>query len=1179
MRQAKKWKIEAVDQDLQSALSKSLSVSKMLAGILIKRGFCEAESVKKFFYGEEQTIDPFLLKGMDVVVPRIKQAIERAEKITVYGDYDVDGITSTALMVKTLGACGAKVEFYIPEREKEGYGIHAEALASIVDGGSTLLVTVDCGISAVQEVSDYKDAIDIIITDHHMAPDVLPPALAILNPKQADCNYPDKSLAGVGVAYQLCQALCLDFAVPAVADALEIAALGTIADVVPLIGENRRMVKQGLVKLNESQNIGLKALIEECSLTGKKIDSGHVGFILAPRLNAAGRLGSAKAAVELLLTEDETYAKKLAQTLNFENEQRQLIEKEILLKAEAYITDIVLEEAKVLVVSGANWNPGVIGIVASRLVERYYRPTIVLTEQDGIAKGSCRSIQGFNIYEALKACEDLLEGYGGHSLAAGLTILPENIALLHERLNQLAQKTLTDEDYIPVMQIDAALNPVEINEAIIEELTLLEPYGMGNHRPLFALTNVDLLEAKPMGREGTHLRFKVAGKSGQLNGIAWNMGSMAETLNSYGKIDVAFQPEINEWQGKRSVQIKAQDIRPYRKEITEIDRLFLDAAADDLYQDIGSAKQFFTKAVGVSFDNRQAVIAGLKAGDVLALKREANNPYDKNAIAVQTAQGEAVGFIRAQIAAKLSPQIDGDGAQYGVRVTDITGSVDKNLGVNLLVFQIEEKLSFARTYKTISQSEVCREILGDRTYHEAQINALAALAAGKNTLVIMGTGRGKSAIFQTYAAMAAINQSKLTVIVYPLRALVNDQYLNLKKLFSRLGIAVYKGNGTLSTGERGVLFEALANKEVDVLLTTPEFLEANALALKIKEQDIGLFVVDECHHIAKDSRRAAYKHIDKTVKQLGNPMVLGVTATADGVSAEVIKRGLNIEIAVIDKTVRENLAVCDRRNCHDKSAYIGDIVKKGEKVLVFVNSRKKAVEIAAALRERYPDAAEKIGFYHAGLSNEWRIKVETWFKDGTLQVVVATSAFGEGVDLPDIRHVIQYHLPFDMTSFNQQCGRVGRDGNSGMIHLLFGQDDIKFNRLILKERAPERELIGKIYLVLKNSQDNEGKIEVTNGEIARLCTEKYQAFIGEAGVSSCLKILEELQLISRETFEGKRTIFFNAVSGVKMDLMQSAAYVEGVNERDAFEKFAADVLKLTAEALLDVINKPIYPND
>lgn len=1178
MKQEKKWQFAEIEQGLQEKMSASLSVSRVLAGVLIQRGFCDAEAAGKFLRAEGAAADPFLFVDMEAAVQRIRRAAAGKEKVIVYGDYDVDGITSTALLLKTLKACGLDAAFYIPEREKEGYGINEEALAAIAAGGASLLITVDCGISAAKEIAMYRDRLDIIVTDHHMLPEVLPQAFAILNPKMDGCAYPEKELAGVGVTYKLCQALCAVFGVAEPEDALEIAALGTVADVVPLLGENREIVKHGLAKLNQSKNMGIKALLAVCNLADKEINSGHVGFILAPRLNAAGRLGSAAAAVELLTADDENNAKALARDLNFENEQRQLIEKEILAQARAEISGMDLAQEKVLVVAGEGWNAGVIGIVASRLVDAYYRPSIVMAVQDGMAKGSCRSIPGYQMYEALKASEDLLAGYGGHAQAAGFTILPENIPLLRRRLNEFAKKTLREEDYVPIVKIDAKVDAPDVSEAFIEELACLEPFGMGNPRPLFAMMDTCLFDAKSMGRDGAHLRFKVGRQGEALSGIAWNMGLLVDEFAAYGKVDIAFQPELNEWQGQRSVQVKAQDIRRHKRELTEVDRLFL-AAEQEPYQDIGEAKQFFTKAVGVSFDGRQAAINRLQAGDAITLRRNAQNTYDKNAIVLLTAAGEAIGFIRAPIAAKLSPLIDAGQARYGARVTDVTGSADTNFGVNLHVFKIEDRLPFKQKIARLSKEEACRVILGGRPYHEAQQSALAALENRRNTFVIMGTGRGKSAIFQTYAAMASINQQQMTVIVYPLRALVNDQYLRLKELFAGLGIAVYKGNGTLSVSERGLLSEALADKAVDVFLTTPEFLEANLAALHIKKQDIGLFVVDECHHIAKDTRRAAYRSMDKLVKALGSPLVLGVTATADGAAAGVIKRALAIEAAVIDKTVRENLAICDQRGCRDKAAYISGIVKKSEKALVFVNSRKKAVEIAAQLRESHPEAADRIGFYHAGLSNEWRAKVEKWFKEGVLQVVVATSAFGEGVDIPDIRHVLQYHLPFDRTSFNQQCGRAGRDGNSGLIHLLFGQEDLKLNGLILKERAPERDLIGKVYLVLKNSRDGEGKIEMTNAAIAKLCDEKYKTFIGEAGVSACLKILEELRLLSREVFAGARTIFFHPAPAAKMDLMQSPAYVEGMSEREEFEEFAGDVLHLPEKELLGWINKPIYPEN
>jgi single-stranded-DNA-specific exonuclease len=1171
------WKFSLENPDAETNLIEKLKISKVIASLLVNRGIVDEKEAYEFLNSRNQAfLDPFLLKGMDRSIKRITNAIKNKEKITVYGDYDVDGITATAVLVRVLTLLGAIVTYYIPERQNEGYGLNENAMERIIEDGTNLLITVDCGVSSVMEVARVNNRLDVIITDHHRPPEILPDAFAVINPKQLDCLYPDKEIAGVGVAYKLCQALWKTIKSLELREYLDIVALGTIADIVPLTGENRLIVTLGLEQLNCTMNLGLQSLIKHCGLAGKKIDAGKVGFVLAPRLNAAGRIDSALTGVQLLLTDDLLEADRVAEALENDNVKRQLIEKDILLKAEESLKQFDMTTEKVIIISGVNWHSGVIGIVASRLVDKYYKPVIVISETDGIGKGSCRSIQGFDIYKALTKCNNLLEKFGGHAQAAGLSILPENIPLLRQQLTEIAKKVLTVEDYVPKIRIDAIVTLNDINQDFVKKLECLEPYGMGNPRPIFACTNLALVDARPMGQEGKHLRFRMKEKGQITNGIAWGMGELAPDLIQEKNIDLAFQPEINEWQGKCNVQLKAYAFRDIVKTVTELDELYLTQNEVEPYKNIAEAESFFTKVVGVTFDNRQQLIARLITGQLLEVKRQKDNQFDINAIVLQTTDGNEIGFLKADIAKFLAPVID-SGVKYQATVTMVTGQVGETFGVNIFVYKEQKEFLENLKYQQIALNDVRKILIGDREYHKSQQEALECLKQNQKTLVIMGTGRGKSAIFQTHAAMLAINQRKMTIIIYPLRALVNDQYNSLTRKLKLLGISIYKGNGTLSTRERATLFEALQNESVDVLLTTPEFMESNINYLKHLCGKIGFVVIDECHHIAEGHKRSAYKRIGETIKKLGNPLVLGVTATADQVATQKIKETLLIDNVIIDRTLRQNLQVYDARNTIDKLAYIKSIIKPTEKLLIFVNSRNKAVEIASNLRELYPALQDAIGFYHAGLSNEWRVKVEEWFKEGTLQVVVATSAFGEGIDLPDIRHVVQYHLPFDITTFNQQCGRAGRDGSYSLVHFIFGKDDIKLNNLILKERAPEREFIGKFYLILKSNHKENLAIELTNNQIAEQFIDKYHGFLGESGVSICLKILEELGLIWRETFHSKRKIYFNAIPSEKLRLEDSNTYIEGMIERKEFNDFSDQVMNTSQENLLTWINKPIYP--
>lgn len=563
------WRLAPVNTDLRDRLSQELAVSPIVAQVLINRGITNAASGREFLHGGLQQLnDPAVMKDMSKSVQRIASAIGAKEKITIYGDYDVDGITASALMVRMLSDLGAVVEYYIPERQSEGYGLNGMALDQLVASGTKLLITVDCGISAVRELAAIKGKLEVIITDHHQPPDVLPEAYAILNPKQPDCLFPHKQLAGVGVAFKLCQALWRYYRPQDTVYQLylDIVALGTIADIVPLTGENRILVKLGLAQMQHTQNVGLKALQEVCGIAGQKMDTGKVGFVLAPRLNAAGRISHAAAGVELLTTSDPQRAQELALLLNLENTTRQEVEREILIAADQLAADMNPMQAKVLVVVGSNWHPGVIGIVASRLVEKYYRPVVMITIKDGIGKGSCRSISGFDMYEALKSAADLLIQYGGHKQAAGLTIEVGNIAAFQQRLTQFAATTMKEEDYIPKIHIDTLIAIEEVDSLLLEQIACLEPYGMSNPSPVFASRRLKVAEIRAIGQDGRHIKLKINRNNTTTDVLGWDMGELSGTMNRNDYIDLAFIPEFNDWQGLRSIQFRAHDVRTVRIE-------------------------------------------------------------------------------------------------------------------------------------------------------------------------------------------------------------------------------------------------------------------------------------------------------------------------------------------------------------------------------------------------------------------------------------------------------------------------------------------------------------------------------------------------------------------------------------------------------------------------------------
>lgn len=556
-----RWKLATYDEQLAASIAAECQLTPLVSKLLVIRGIDSPQKARDFLHaGPELFHDPFLLDGMEKSVHRLRQAIEKKEPICIYGDYDADGVSSTSLMVHLLRQLGAEFDYYIPNRFTEGYGLHKDALAHLRESGFKLIVTVDTGISAVEQV-EYANqlGLDVIVTDHHEPPAIIPEAFAVINPKKPGCPYPFEMLAGVGVAFKVGHALLGE---PPLHLA-DLAALGTIADLVPLVDENRILARVGLKRLNQTRNLGLQALIRVCGLADSELSAGHVGFALGPRLNASGRLETAESAVKLLTTQDAAEADQCAQTLDDLNRERQelvqaMTEEAVQMVREQY----PLEENRVLVLAKEGWNVGVVGIVASRLVEMFYRPTIVLgiDPVKGTAKGSARSIAGFDMYEALTACKEWLPHYGGHTMAAGMTLPTENLAHLRNKLNELASEWLTDDDFIPLTKVDVAMDVEEISLDAAEQLEMLAPYGMGNPTPLVMLREVETAGMRTIGRDDSHLKCTLTRSGVSVDAIGFNWAHVTKEVTPKARFHVLGELSVNEWNGNRKPQLTIRDL-------------------------------------------------------------------------------------------------------------------------------------------------------------------------------------------------------------------------------------------------------------------------------------------------------------------------------------------------------------------------------------------------------------------------------------------------------------------------------------------------------------------------------------------------------------------------------------------------------------------------------------------
>ena len=590
---------------------------------------------------------------------------------------------------------------------------------------------------------------------------------------------------------------------------------------------------------------------------------------------------------------------------------------------------------------------------------------------------------------------------------------------------------------------------------------------------------------------------------------------------------------------------------------------------------IGDAHSFYTKIVGVSFEGRQNSIAGLQEGYALDLVRQPDNPKDSNAIAVCYGAMQ-LGFLRAQIAKHVAPIVDA-GVPYRARIASLTGVGDLHRGVNIYVWREREgdanerNSAQARAAWSGDAERIREALIGDYEPHQAQRDVLTRVDDGKNVLAVFGTGRGKSFCFQYPAALRALERGQKTLVVYPLRALANDQHDALTRKLDPFGIRILRANGSISPEEREELFTALHDGSWDVILATPEFLSFHRDAF-VGPSVPSLVVVDEAHHIFDSSHRVAYGRLGATIASLGSPQVLALTATAGNDAFAHVARELRIDAWVVDPTVRENLDIVDARNTKDKTAYLREIFGRSpdEKGIVYCMSRAEAQKVAEALRKSLGDV---VMFYHAGMPTADRLEVERYFREGALRVVVATSAFGEGIDMPDVRHVVLYHLNFDFTSFNQQAGRAGRDGASAQIHLLFGDPDRRINEFIIDRAAPTLSALRELFRGMRGLA-RDGVLRSTYVDIARtLDLDKAN----DATVGAALRIFEEAGLVEIGVDDDGRFVRFLPVDG-KVDLTTNERFAEGEAERESFARFVELALTAKPTALLRILNRPIYPD-
>ena len=1210
---SKRWDVLPADDEASRRLVDELGISSLVARVLVARGCHEVEDARAFLTPslERDWHDPMLIPGMREAADRLERAIAEGETIAVFGDFDVDGMSATCLLTLGLRDLGGDAHPYIPNRFGEGYGLSDEALQRVIEGcNPSLIVTVDNGIAAAREVEWLvAQGIDVVITDHHEPGDLVPLGVPVTDPKLSpEC--PSRELAGAGVALKLIDVLGHRLGQPDLwRQYTEVAMLGTVSDMMVLRDENRALVADGIAHLHNTSRPGVVALAAMANVDITQTTADELPFSLIPRLNAAGRMGSTDVAFELLYTNDPAEASILASRLEQINNERREIEAEL--------TEAALEEVKhtydggrVVVAAGEGWHEGVKGIVASRITNAYHVPAILFSITDGIARGSGRSVGTVDLFHAVEQCSDLLVRFGGHAGAVGVTCEVDKLDEFRARLASVMAE-LPEEQFVTRGEVAALVSLSELTLAGIDQLEVLQPFGQGNKKPLLGARGVCMRNRVRVGATANHLRFLATDGVGSVPAIMFRTPDIERAVACDEAVDLVFDALNETWQGRTRPKLMVRDIiyrdeEPARAEegaTTIADDLFDRAdqiLSRDAYATIGEATHFVTKVVGVTFEGRQTVVSTLQAGQELVVMREPDNPADANAIALRTLSGAQVGFLRRQIAAHIAPNLDG-GMQYTAFVSAVTGGVEgRSYGANIEVSREDddarmgERLAEAsaarRRLSGLSadalEDELRRAMIGAHDLLPAQREALARLGQGRSTLCVMATGRGKSLIFHMHAAREAILRGRASVFVYPLRALVADQSYHLEESLGKLGLSVRVLTGETPQAERDEVFEQVRDGSADVLLTTPEFLAIHADRFAATGR-IGFVVIDEAHHAgtAKGGNRSAYTQLPEVRQMLGEPVVLAVTATAeDEVAREVCRLGGIAESDVIvDASVRSNLLLQDCREIRDRETALVSLVAKGQKCVVYVNSREQSVSLARMLRRSIPDLGRRVSFYNAGLTREERNQVEEAFRAGELTCIVSTSAFGEGVNLPDIRDVVLYHLPFGAIEFNQMSGRAGRDGDLATVHLYFGERDARINEHVIAGSSPSRDDLVTLYRTLMTIsrrmavESGESSFGMPNAEIAlAAATIDPRTTLDERSVSCGVSVFRELGFLQTSGHGTARRIQMVA-NPPRMDLEQSTRYLEGIRSRDAFAEFRDWALSASAQEMLDRINRPIAP--
>lgn len=1142
-----RWRLYPPDPQGCRRLSRALGISPIVAQVLINRGLTDPEATQAFLEADTRDLrSPLELPHMDRAVDRLLRALRGAEPVVVYGDYDADGVTATAILVRALRAAGGCVDFYVPDRRTEGYGLHAAAVRQLAHRGTRLIVAADCGTTAAAAADAARaGGADLVVLDHHLPHGPLPAPAVIVNPSVDGAT---TGYCAAGLAYQAARGLLQALGRGAEAsDLIVLAAVGTVADAVPLREDNRIIVAQGLARLAGTAFPGVRALIDVAGLR-PPFGARDLAFGLAPRINAAGRLAHAAAAVRLLVSNDAGEAGEIARDLDRLNVERRALCDRVLAEAVEEIEAEGLASLPAIVLAREGWHPGVVGIVASQIVERYYRPTVVVALQEGIGKGSARSIPPLHLVEALDRASSELTAYGGHAMAAGLTVPAEALPRFRQAFVDTAGTALTPDDLEPVIDVDADLRIRDATPELARDLRRLEPFGAGNPPPVFLTRGLRAVGTRTVGG-GAHLRLVISDDEARAEAIGFRLGDRAELLAfTQARLDLAYGVEIDDWRDGQAVRLVVEELWTPDVDLEAIaadtglllDRLF-DRAGDYLGGrdgEIEEAPAFHTKVVGVTFEGRQALLPMVRPGDRLVLERDPANPRDMHAVKVCLSDGRQLGFLRASLAARLAPTIDA-GTRYAATATALTGGGDRAWGLNIMVERQAPSpgdrpqggggpppdvriLDWVAAYLTRG-----------RALSEGEREVLMAAAEGRRLIARLGPGRG---LFTATAAAASacVATGRTPVAVILPRASEVEAWTSTAGAWLRAaGIRVLAAHGAMPARSLARAGIAMEQRAVEVLVVSSVW----ALDRRPQAASVILVVDDICPEPDLAALADAY-----------GPSILLVTGPASTDRLRVAG-GARAAIGGIEFTPRANLRIVDHRG--QGPARVAPGTGRAEKTLIVAGSPEAAVAEARTMRSTLGAAGNSLAYYHDGLPSMLRRVLEDLFAAGKISTLVAGSLMVHPMVPADLARVTAVDLPPTRLLAAEALSVGGAQGQGTLVDLRFPAPASIAAAHDL--RHPSRDTLIRCYQYFKALQEDGAwqwpQDAAPGGPRAGRPTPE--------ALAAALHVFLEAGVVTAEGADGPGVRYVLSHPGARVDLERSLRHRETLRARAALDDVRA----------------------